>query len=468
MAQVLIIGGSDAGITAALRAREVDPAADVTVVVADAFPNYSICGLPFYLSGEVPDWRALAHRTAAEIEGHGITLRLDHTARAIDPVRRAVTVVDRAGRAHDLAYDRLVIATGAVPIRPRIAGLDLPGVYTLHSMEDSFAVHARLALDPARAAVVIGGGYIGTEMADALTHRGLAVTLVEQAPAVLTTVDPALGALVGAELARHGVAVATGVVIEEIARGDGRLVVTGSGGFRAAADLVLAVVGVRPNAELARAAGVEVGERGAIRVNRAMETTLAGVYAAGDCVETRDRLLWQPAYLPLGTTAHKQGRVAGENAVGGGGQFAGSLRTQVVKVFDLAVAGTGLGEEAARQGGYDPLTVAVTVPDHKAYYPGARDLHIRVTGDRDTGQLLGAQMLGHWRAEVSKRIDVFAAALFSGLAIDELNEVDLSYTPPLGSPWDPVQMAAQAWVRAQTHQPDVRAASADTHGTHPA
>jgi len=151
MAQVLIIGGSDAGIAAALRAREVDPAADVTVVVADAFPNYSICGLPFYLSGEVPDWRALAHRTAAEIEGYGITLRLDHTARAIDPVRRAVTVVDRAGRAHDLAYDRLVIATGAVPIQPRIAGLDLPGVYTLHRMEDSFAVHARLALDPARA-----------------------------------------------------------------------------------------------------------------------------------------------------------------------------------------------------------------------------------------------------------------------------------------------------------------------------
>jgi len=449
MARLLIIGGGDAGIAAALRAREVDPAADVTVVVADAFPNYSICGLPFYLSGEVPDWHALAHRTAAEIEGHGITLRLDHTARAIDPVRRAVTVVDRDGSAQELAYDRLVIATGAVPIRPRIAGLDLPGVYTLHSMEDSFAVHARLALDPARAAVVIGGGYIGTEMADALTHRGLAVTLVEQAPAVLTTVDPALGALVGAELARHGVAVATGVAVEEIARGDGRLVVTGSGGFRAAADLVLAVVGVRPNAELARAAGVEVGERDAIRVNRAMETTLAGVYAAGDCVETWDRLLWQPAYLPLGTTAHKQGRVAGENAVGGGRHFAGSLRTQVVKVFDLAVAGTGLGEEAARQGGFDPVTVAVTVPDHKAYYPGAHDLHIRVTGDRDTGQLLGAQMLGHWRAEVSKRIDVFAAALFSGLAIDELNEVDLSYTPPLSSPWDPVQMAAQAWVRAR-------------------
>ena len=449
MTRVLIIGGSDAGISAALRAREVDPVADVTVVVADAFPNYSICGLPFYLSGEVPDWHALAHRTATEIEGHGIALLLDHTARAIDPIRREVAVVDRDGHVHDLTYDRLVIATGAAPIRPRIAGLDLPGVCVLHSMADSFAVHAYLAPRAPRAAVIIGGGYIGVEMADALTRRGLLVTLVEQAPAVLTTVDPALGALVGSELARHGVAVATGVVVEEIAREEGRLVVTGTGGFRAAADLVLAVAGVRPNAELARAAGVELGERGAVRVSRAMETTLDGVYAAGDCVETWDRLLWRPTYLPLGTTAHKQGRVAGENAVGGARQFMGSLGTQVVKVFDLAVAGTGLGEEAARRAGFDPLTVEVNVPDHKAYYPGARDLRIHVTGDRQTGLLLGAQMLGHWQADVAKRIDVFAAALFSGMAVDDLNDLDLSYTPPLGSPWDAVQMGAHAWLRAR-------------------
>ncbi len=449
MTRILIIGGSDAGISAALRAREVDPAATVTMAVADAFPNYSICGLPFYLSGEVPDWHALAHRTAAEIEGRGIALLLDHTARAIDPIRRVVAVVDRAGHTHDLTYDRLVIATGAVPIRPRIAGIDLPGVYVLHSMADSFAIHERLTTHAPHAAVIIGGGYIGVEMADALTRRGLTVTLVEQAPAVLTTVDPSLGARVGTELERHGVAVATGVVVEAIGETEGRLTVTGSGGFRAAADLVLAVVGVRPNAELARAAGVELGERGAIRVSRAMETTIEGVYAAGACVETWDRLLWRPTYLPLGTTAHKQGRVAGENAIGGARQFMGSLGTQVVKVFDLAVAGTGLGEDAARRAGFDPLTVEVTVPDHKAYYPGAHDLRIRVTGDRQTGLLLGAQMLGHWQADVATRIDVFAAALFSGMAVDELSDLDLSYTPPLGSPWDPVQIGAHAWLRTR-------------------
>jgi len=243
--------------------------------------------------------------------------------------------------------------------------------------------------------------------------------------------------------------VATGVTVTSIADADGQLVVTGAEDFRAVADLALVVVGVRPNAGLARDAGIALGERGAIGVNRAMETNVDGVYAAGDCVETWDRLLWRPAYKPLGTTAHKQGRVAGENAVGGGQQYPGSLGTQVLKVFDLAVAGTGLGEEAARGAGCDPLTVEVAVPDHKAYYPGAHDLHIRLMGDRGTGQLLGAQMLGHWHAAVAKRIDVVAAALFSGLAVSELNDLDLSYTPPFGSPWDPLQMAAQSWVEAQ-------------------
>jgi len=452
--RLAIIGGSDAGIAAALRAREVDPSAEVTVVVADAYPNYSICGLPFYLSGEVPDWRALAHRTAAEIEAHGVTLLLDHTARAIDPARHEVALMDRAGNLHTLAYDRLVIATGAVPLRPRIAGIDLPGVYALHNMGEGVAVHERLAMRASapHAVVIIGGGYIGVGMADALTHRGLAVTLVEQAPAVLTTVDPSLGAAVGVELGRHGVAVATGVRVERITRDREGLVVAGSGGFRARGDLALVVVGVRPDAELARAAGAEMGERGAIRVTRAMETTVADIYAAGDCVETWDRLLHRPTYLPLGTTAHKQGRVAGENAVGGARQFLGSLGTQVVKVFDLAAAGTGLGEEAARRAGVDPLTVEVAVPDHKAYYPGAHDLRIRVTGDRRTGDLLGAQMLGHWRSEVATRIDVFATALFSGLPVDEVSDLDLSYTPPLGSPWDAVQMAGQEWTRAQARR----------------
>ena len=197
---------------------------------------------------------------------------------------------------------------------------------------------------------------------------------------------------------------------------------------------------------------METGEKGAIRVDRRMRTNVADVFAAGDCVETWHRLLQSSTYFPLGTTAHKQGRVAGENAVGGDRLFEGSLGTQVVKVFDLAIARTGLRDHEAKRAGFDPLTVETEAWDHKAYYPGAQQLHIRVTGDRRSGQLLGAQILGHWQAE-AKRIDVYAAALFAGLSVDAINDLDLSYTPPLGSPWDAVQLSAQTWTAARKGGP---------------
>jgi NADPH-dependent 2,4-dienoyl-CoA reductase/sulfur reductase-like enzyme len=445
---LLIIGGSDAGISAALRARELDPSVDTTVVVADAFPNFSICGLPFYLSGEVGDYHNLAHRTAADIEREGIRLLLDHTARTVDPEIKSITVVGQDGQSQTLSYDKLVIGTGAVSAQPQIAGLDLPGVYPMRWMRDAFAVYAHLSERAPRSAVVIGGGYIGMEMADGLTLRGLDVTVVEYFDTVLTTVDPVFGQVVCEELEGHGVQVATGAAVERIeAQGD-QLVVSGSEGLRIKVDLVVYATGVRPETALAQTAGVDIGEWGAIRVNRKMETNVDHVYAAGDCVETWHRLLHRHTFMPLGTTAHKQGRVAGENAVGGDAEYAGSLGTQVVKVFDLVIARTGLRDIEASEAGFDPLTVELETWDHKVYYPGAHKMRIRVTGDRETGQLLGAQMIGRRGTEVSKRIDVFATALFHGMAVDALSELDLSYTPPLSSPWDPVQMAAQAWGKA--------------------
>ena len=215
------------------------------------------------------------------------------------------------------------------------------------------------------------------------------------------------------------------------------------------ADMVLVATGVRPETTLAASAGVELGRWGAIRVNKAMETNVPHIYAAGDCVETWHHVLDQYVYLPLGSTAHKQGRVAGENAAGGHREFAGTLGTQAVKVFDLVAARTGLRDAEAAAAGFDPLTVEIETWDHKVYYPGATRMHVRITGDRQTGRLLGAQIVGHRGAEVSKRVDVFATALFHKMKIDALNDVDLSYTPPLSSPWDPVQMSAQAWVKAR-------------------
>ncbi len=449
MTRLLIIGGSDAGISAALRAREVNPGTEVTVVVADAFPNYSICGLPFYVSGEVSDWRQLAHRTRQEIEREGIRLLTDHTARSIDPGTRTIEVASQEGQHRTLSYDRLVIATGAVPAPPRISGLDLPGVHLLHTMEHSFGVQQQVTETNPRSACIVGAGYIGLEMADALRHRGIQVTLVVRSDVLRTSIDAGPAGIVEDELRRHDVEIVRGVELRSVESDGAGLRVSGSNDFRKSADLVLLVTGVRPSSELASQAGIATGAWGAVRVDREMATNVPDIYAAGDCVETWHRVSQDYTYLPLGTTAHKQGRIAGENAGGGHRQFAGTLGTQVVKVFDLAVARTGLREEEARRAGFDPVSSEIRAWDHKPYYPAARQLLIRVTGDRHSGRLLGAQIVGHWQAEVAKRIDIFATALFHGMKVDELSSLDLSYTPPVSSPWDPVQMAAQDWVRQE-------------------
>jgi NADPH-dependent 2,4-dienoyl-CoA reductase/sulfur reductase-like enzyme len=452
MSSLVIIGGSDAGISAALRAREVDPTTTVSLVVADAFPNYSICGLPFYLSGEVPDWHQLAHRSLEEIEQAGIQVHLNTRAVDIDSARHSVEAQSGETGTTFFSYDRLIIATGAEPLRPPIPGLDLPGVFLLHSMDDSFAVARFMDTHRPGRAIIIGAGYIGLEMADALRHKGLAVTVVEQINAVLPTVDPAFGNQLGTYIQNQGIDVRTGVRIEHIHPQGEALRVTGDRGFVQDAEMVLMVVGVKPVTQLAAGAGISLGVRGAIQIDRTMATHVPDIYAAGDCAETYHRLTQRPTYLPLGTTAHKQGRVAGENAVGGRQEFAGSLGTQVLKVFDWAVARTGLRDHEAQAAGYHPVTVEFTTWDHKAYYPGAHEITLRITGDKNTGQLLGAQLLGHWEGAIAKRVDIFAMALYQEMAVPDLLQVDLSYTPPLGSPWDAVQMAADHWGKHARRQ----------------
>jgi NADPH-dependent 2,4-dienoyl-CoA reductase/sulfur reductase-like enzyme len=458
---IVAIGGSDAGISAALRAREVDPGAEFTVVVADAYPNFSICGIPYYVSGEVARWRNLAHRTIADLEAAGMRLRLDTLARRIDVPGRKLTVTGPGGAEDIISYDELVIGTGAVPARPPIAGLDAlgpgGGVHLLHSMDDTFGVMRTLEDTAPDSAVIVGAGYIGLEMADALTTRGLRVTQLEQLPEVLPTVDGQLGALVRAELEARGVTVLTGTAVMEISRAQGSeagpllvdAVAADGAPVTVHAGLVLVVTGVRPETSLAVRAGAALGTRGAISVDTAMRTGLPGIYAAGDCVITHHRLLGE-TYLPLGTTAHKQGRVAGENAAGGHREFAGSLGTQVVKIFSHAAARTGLRDHEAAAAGFDPVTIGAEADDHKAYYPGSHHIAMRFTGDRTTGRLLGVQLFGHKDAEIAKRIDIAATAIFHGMTVDQVSDLDLSYTPPLGSPWDAVQAGAQAWTRQAT------------------
>ncbi len=459
--RLVAIGGSDAGISAALRARELDPTTEVTVVVADAYPNFSICGIPYYVSGEVTHWRNLAHRTLDDLKATGMQVRLNTLATKIDVSGRKLHVVDESGTEDQIAYDQLVVGTGATSARPPIDGLvgagalgANDGVHLLHSMGDTFELMRTIEDAGPSSAVIVGAGYIGLEMAEGLQARGLSVTQFEQLPEVLPTVDPSLGALVNATLTANGIEVRTSTAVKRIAKAPagapGRFrvdAVDASGAdLTAYGDMVLVVVGVRPDTTLALSAGAELGTGGAIGVDRRMRTNLDGVFAAGDCVVTHHRLMGL-TYLPLGTTAHKQGRVAGENAIGGNREFAGSLGTQVVKIFDMVASRTGLRDKEALASGFDPVTVEFEADDHKAYYPGSHRIRMRYTGDRATGRLLGVQLFGHRHAEVAKRIDIAAAAIFNEMTVDEMSDLDLSYSPPLGSPWDAVQAGAQAWVR---------------------
>ncbi|MEJ8283380.1 FAD-dependent oxidoreductase [Curtobacterium citreum] len=451
MTHLLAVGGSDAGVAAALRARELDPTTDVTVVLADEFPNFSICGIPYWVSGDVATEASLAHRTRADLEAAGMTVRSSTWASAVDVRRRRLTVTGPAGE-EEISYDELLVGTGAEPVRPAGVPFGEPGIHLLHSMTDAEQVVAALELLPAGSLVaVVGAGYIGLEMTEGLVARGFDTTLIQRGPEVLSTLDPELGTLVTTEVRRHGATVLTGSTVTGITPAGGgqwRVATTStSGDAEGTFAPVVVCVGVRPVTDLAVAAGVQLGQAGAIVVDASMRTGVPHVWAAGDCVVTHHRLLGT-TWLPLGTTAHKQGRVAGENMLGGSKVFAGSVGTQVVKVFDLVAARTGLRQNETGPLDVSPLTRVTVADDHKRYYPGAVPLTISVTGDQSTGRLLGAQIVGQRTAEISKRIDTFATALHAELTVDDVIDLDLSYTPPLGSPWDAVQVAAQGWERA--------------------
>ena len=460
---LVMIGGSDAGISAALRARELGPGAEVSVVVADAYPNFSICGIPYYVSGEVTHWRNLAHRTTADLEATGMNLRLDTTARRIDVSGRKLLVTGPKGHEELLAYDKLVIGTGAVPVRPPIGGLEAlgpdDGVHLLHSMGDTFAVMRTLEDKVPASAVIVGAGYIGLEMADALTTRGLHVIQMEQLPEVLPTVDPALGHLVHAQLAGRGVEVLTGTTVRQITRTGGE-----AGGLQVEATAADGTAVTRQARHWSWSSWVSaptppwLPARG-LRWGPGARSPWTAACGPISPTSTRPGTAWSPG---TGCSAKLTCRSAprptskaewpGRTPSAGPGSSRGSLGTQVVKIFDQAAARTGLRDHEAAAAGYDPVTVQSGADDHKAYYPGSHRITMRFTGDRATGQLLGAQLFGHRHAEIAKRIDIAATAIFHAMTVDGLSDLDLSYTPPLGSPWDAIQIGAQAWLR-ETGQP---------------
>jgi NADPH-dependent 2,4-dienoyl-CoA reductase/sulfur reductase-like enzyme len=342
-------------------------------------------------------------------------------------------------------YDALVIAAGARPNRPPVAGLDLEGVFALTTMPDALGLREFIQRHRPRRAVIVGGGYIGLEAAENLSRHSIAVTVVQRPEQLLTGLAPEFSDMVAAELSRQGVDMSLcDSVLEACAGRDGRVACVETSQGSIETDLVLLATGVRPNVEVASAAGVALGETGAIAVGPQLQTNLDGVYAAGDCAEHFHRVTRRPAWVPLGTVANKQGRIAGANAAGGDETFPGIVGTTITRVFDLGVGRTGLSPEEARRAGLDFAAASVDYTDIAGYYPGAAPLRLLIVAERGSGRLLGLQAIGKG---ADKRVDVAAAALFAGMTVDQIAWLDLGYAPPFNSVWDPLLVAASAVQR---------------------
>lgn len=443
--RVLVVGADAAGMSAASQAlrRAGRDALEVVAFERGQQVSYSACGIPYWVAGDVTGADALVARTAAEHRANGVDLRLRTEITEIDLDARTVRAAPLDGGAtYQVGFDDLVLATGAVPVRPDLPGVDAPGVYGMQTLDDGAAVLAGLTGSPQRA-VVVGGGYIGIQMAEAMVRRGLAVTVVDQLPEPMPTLDPDMGALVREAMQDMGIEVLTGTPVTGLDTGPGgrvSAVVTSQGTLPA--DLVVLGLGVRPNTGLARAVGLPLGEHGGVLTDLQMRVPgHDGVWAGGDCVEVLHRVSHRRVHVALGTHANKHGRVIGTNLGGGYATFPGVVGTAVSKVCDLEVGRTGLREAEAHAAGFQPVTVMVRSTTRAGYFPGAEPITVKLIAERRTGRLLGAQIVG--REGSGKRVDVCAVALWNEMTVEEMTSLDLGYAPPFSPVWDPVLVAAR-------------------------
>ncbi|MBB2914425.1 NADPH-dependent 2,4-dienoyl-CoA reductase/sulfur reductase-like enzyme [Streptosporangium becharense] len=443
--RLVVIGGDAAGLSAASQARDRRGPDDLRIVAFEkgAHAAYSACGIPYLVGGEVTDVESLvARRPEVFRDELAIDLRLRSEVVEIDLGRRAVEVHDhRDGERRWEPFDQLVVATGAVPVRPDLPGATAEGVHGVQTLDDGIAILRTLRERRPETAVVVGAGYIGLEMAEALVRRGLKVSLVDAAEQPMGTLDPDMGALVADALRDLGVEVHLGERIEGFAESGGRVTAARTENLELPADVVVLGLGTRPNSGLAEAAGIPVGETSGIVTDRRMQTSVEGVWAAGDCVETFHLVSRRPVAIALGTHANKQGRVAGINIGGGYAAFPGVLGTAVSKICEYEVARTGLSSAEAAGAGFETVEETVESTTRAGYYPGARRMRTKMIAERGTGRLLGAQIIGGEGA--AKRIDVLAVAVWHGMTVEEMTGLDLSYAPPYAPVWDPVLITAR-------------------------
>ena len=450
--RLVIIGGVAAGMSAASAAKRIRPAMDVTVLEKDYFISYGICSLPYYVSDDVKDFGNLISLTREmAMEERGIDVLIRHEALKVDMGARHVLVRDlEKSEERSLTYDKLVIATGAVPIKPPLPGIDLKHVFEVRTLIDGVEIkqyiNERLGSQKGTVkAVLVGGGYIGMEMCESLRKRGLDVTVIEKADRVLGTMDVSITDVVERKILSEGVTLYKGTSVGGFSGQEGKLtkVLTDKGEFEA--DMALLVIGARANTKLATDAGIELGANGAIRVDEHMRTNVPGVYAAGDCAEALHLVTGKKAYIPLGTTANKQGRVAGENAAGMETFFEGVVGTAVTKVFDLEVARTGLSPIEAEREGISFIVSTITGRSRSSAYPAGKPIVVTYVVEKETGRLLGAQMVGE--EGVAHRIDTLAACLYGKMTVEEVARLDLGYAPPFATVWDPILIAANVAVK---------------------
>ncbi|WP_119395779.1 FAD-dependent oxidoreductase [Salinibius halmophilus] len=439
--KIVIIGGVAGGASAAARARRLDENAEIIVFERDSFISFANCGLPYHIGGEIAERSKLLVQTPESMKARfELDIRIRTEVINIDGAAKTVTARDLAtGNEYQETYDALILSPGASPIRPPIPGIDSDAVFTLRNIPDMDRIIRQINIEAPKSAVVVGGGYIGIEMAEALIHRGIETTMVEMLPQIMASVDPEMATPLHQEMRRNGVRLKLSNALAKIEPNGEGLTLTLQNGETMQTDMVIMAIGVRPETKLAQMAGLEIGTTGGIKVDAQMKSSVADIYAVGDAIEVTDFVTQQPVLIPLAGPANRQGRIAAEVIFGRDSEYKHTQGTSICKVFDLTAANTGANEKQLKKLGLPFEKVYVHPQDHAGYYPGATPVSLKLLFNPEDGKLYGAQAIG--AKGVDKRIDVMAVAIRAGLSVFDLEEQELCYAPPFGSAKDVINQA---------------------------
>ncbi len=439
--KVVIVGGVAGGATAAARIRRLDEEAEILVFERSGYISYANCGLPYYIGGVIEDPEELTLQTPESFfRRFRIHMKVRHEVTAIHPEKKTVSVKNlETGEVFEEAYDKLLLSPGAKPLWPDLPGMDSDRLFTLRTVEDTLRIKEFVDQNKPRSAVMVGGGFIGLEVAENLRELGLEVTIVQRPKQLMNPFDADMAAFIHAEVRKHGVQLALGHSVAGFEEKNGGIQVLLKDNAPLHADLVVLAIGVTPESQLAKDAGLALGMKGSILVNDRMETSVPDIYAVGDAVQVKHYVTGEDALIALAGPANKQGRIAADNICGGDSRYLGSQGSSVIKIFDMTAASTGVNETNARKSGLDVDTVILSPMSHAGYYPGGKLMTMKVVFEKETYRLLGAQIVGY--EGVDKRIDVLATAIHAGLKATQLKDLDLAYAPPYSSAKDPVNMA---------------------------